>query len=176
MQTIELLRTKMISVFSIPVSSYYIVDSFSLAVCKFGRAPYCKIFRSSGADYGKCSSKKETYYGYKVHVLIILEGYITSFDITLASTDDRKGLYDLTDGWSNISILADKGYVGEGLKQELKKQSIGLFTLKRSNSNTSIDIQVEKKGRNCILTAKWAIKCGKSACQKFSRALYPLGQ
>ncbi len=41
-----------ISVFPIPVSSYYIIDSFPLAVCKFGRAPYCKTFRSSGADYG----------------------------------------------------------------------------------------------------------------------------
>ena len=34
MQTTELLRQKMISVFPIPVSSYYIVDSFPLAVCK----------------------------------------------------------------------------------------------------------------------------------------------
>ncbi len=134
MQTTELLRTKMSSVFPIPVSSYYIIDSFPLAVCKFGRAPYCKTFRSSGADYGKCPSKKETYYGYKVHALITLEGYITSFEVTPASTDDRKGLYDLTDGLSNLSILADKGYVGEELKQEMQKQNICLFTLKRSNS------------------------------------------
>ena len=134
MQTTELLRAKMSSVFPIPVSSYYIIDSFPLAVCKFGRAPYCKTFRSSGADYGKCPSKKETYYGYKVHALITLEGYITSFEVTPASTDDRKGLYDLTDGLSNLSILADKGYVGEELKQEMQKQNICLFTLKRSNS------------------------------------------
>lgn len=73
MQTTELLRQKMISVFPIPVSSYYIIDSFPLAVCKFGRARYCKAFRGHGADYGKCPSKKETYYGYKVHALITLE-------------------------------------------------------------------------------------------------------
>ena len=41
--------------------------------------------------------KKETYYGYKVHALITLEGYITSFEITPASTDDREGLRDLAD-------------------------------------------------------------------------------
>ena len=34
--------------------------------------------------------KKETYYGYKVHALITLEGYIASFEITPASTDDRE--------------------------------------------------------------------------------------
>ena len=59
MQTTELLRQKMISVFPIPVSSYYIIDSFPLAVCKFGRARYCKAFRGHGADYGKCPSKKK---------------------------------------------------------------------------------------------------------------------
>lgn len=54
--------------------------------------------------------KKETYYGYKVHALITLEGYIASFEITPASTDDREGLRDLAAHWSNITILADKGY------------------------------------------------------------------
>lgn len=55
--------------------------------------------------------KKETYYGYKVHALITLEGYIASFEITPASTDAREGLRDLADHWSNVTILADKGYV-----------------------------------------------------------------
>ena len=54
----HILNEKMISVFPIPVSSYYIIDSFPLAVCKFGRARYCKAFRGHGADYGKCPSKK----------------------------------------------------------------------------------------------------------------------
>ena len=59
MQTTELLRQKMLSVFPVPVSSYCIIDSFPLAVCKFGRARYCKTFRSQGADYGKCPSKRK---------------------------------------------------------------------------------------------------------------------
>ena len=124
MQTTELLRQKMLSVFPVPVSSYCIIDSFPLAVCKFGRARYCKTFRSQGADYGKCPSKKETYFGYKVHALVTLEGYITAFEITPASTDDREGLRDLVGNCSNITILADKGYVGEKLMQEMQEQII----------------------------------------------------
>ena len=134
MQTTELLRQKMISVFPIPASSYYIIDSFPLAVCKFGRARYCKAFRGHGADYGKCPSKKETYYGYKVHTLITLEGYILSFEITPASTDAREGLRDWAAPWSNIPILVDKGYAGENMNQEMQEKSICLFALKRSNS------------------------------------------
>ena len=137
MQTTELLREKMISVFPIPISRYCIIDSFPLPVCKFGRARYCKAFRSDGADYGKCASKKETYFGYKVHALVTLEGYITAFEITPASTDDREGLRDITEGCSNLTILADKGYVGEKLTQEMEEKNICLFALKRSNSKTN---------------------------------------
>lgn len=100
MQTTELLRQKMLSTFPLPISPYCIVDNFPLAVCKFGRARYCKVFRDHGADYGKCPSKKETYFGYKVHALITLEGYITAFEITPVSTDDREGLRDLMDNCS----------------------------------------------------------------------------
>lgn len=38
---------------------------------------------------------KETYYGYKVYALITFEGYLASFEITPASTDDREGLRGL---------------------------------------------------------------------------------
>ena len=92
MQTTELLRQKMLSTFPLPISPYCIVDNFPLAVCK--------VFRDHGADYGKCPSKKETYFGYKVHALITLEGYITAFEITPVSTDDREGLRDLMDNCS----------------------------------------------------------------------------
>lgn len=67
LQTTELIRQKMFSAFAMPYSRYLVIDSFPLAVCKFGRARYCQSFRSDGADYGKCPSKKETYFGFKVH-------------------------------------------------------------------------------------------------------------
>lgn len=134
MQTTELLRQKMISAFPIPFSPYFIIDSFPLAVCKFGRARYCRSFRGYGADYGKCPSKKETYFGYKAHALVTLEGYITSFEITPASTDDREGLRDIVESQSDLVILGDKGYVGENLTLEMKEQGICLLALKRSNT------------------------------------------
>ena len=130
----ELLREKLLSECSMSYSQYFIIDSFPLKVCKFGRAHFCKTFRCDGADYGKCPSKKETYFGYKVHAMITLEGFITTFEITPASVDDREGLRDLTDGRSDITILGDKGYVGEHLLEEQKEQGICLMSLKRSNS------------------------------------------
>lgn len=68
LQVTELIRQKLLAVFVISCSPYFVIDSFPLVVCKFGRARYCQPFRQDGADYGKCHSKKETYFGYKVHV------------------------------------------------------------------------------------------------------------
>ena len=129
-----MIRQKMFSAFAMPYSRYLVIDGFPLAVCKFGRARYCQSFRSDGADYGKCPSKKETYFGFKVHAMITLEGFITSFEITPASTDDREGLRDLAANHSGVTILGDKGYIGEALTQEMHSQGICLMALKRSNS------------------------------------------
>ena len=135
--TMELLREKLLSMFSIFHSSYAIVDSFPLPVCKFGRAHFCRSFRGFGADYGYCPSKKETYFGYKVHVLITLQGFITQFEVTPASTDDREGLRDLSEVCSHSVLLADKGYISQDLTKELGQQNICLLALKRSNSKNN---------------------------------------
>ena len=134
MQTTELLREKLLSIFFIGQSSYFIIDSFPLEVCQFGRAHFCRSFRADGADYGVCPSKKKTYFGYKVHALVTLEGFITEFIITPASTDDREGFRELTQHHSHLTILGDKGYISKTLAEEVKEQGICLMALKRSNS------------------------------------------
>lgn len=105
----------------------------SLPVCKFGRAHYCHSFCTEGANYGRCPSKKETYFGFKVHALITLEGYISAFEITPASVDDREGLRDFAENHLGLVILGDKGYTGEALSADMQNKGICLMSLKPSN-------------------------------------------
>ena len=86
-----------------------------------------------GVDYGKCPSKKETYFGFKVHALITLEGYITAFEITPTSVDDREGLRDLAQNGLSVVILGDKGYTGKVLWEKMMSQGVCLMSLKPSN-------------------------------------------
>ena len=130
LQVTELLRQKLTQSFPIPVSRYFVIDSFPLAVCKFGRARYCRSFREDGANYGRCPSKKETYFGFKVHALITIEGYITAFEITPASIDDREGLRDFAENHLCLTILGDKGYTGERLWEDMREKGICLMSLK----------------------------------------------
>lgn len=88
----------MIFVFPILSSQNFIINSFPLVICKFGRVRYYLPSRGNGANYGKCTSKKKPYFSCNVHSMITLERYITTFEITPPSTNDRKGLRDIVDG------------------------------------------------------------------------------
>lgn len=138
LQVTELLMEKLSECIDFTQSSYRIVDSFPLPVCKFGRARYAKAFRMDGATYGKCPSKKETYYGYKVHVMTTLEGFITQFEVTPANVDDRPPVFDLTDGIENIIILGDKGYTGKEFCRQLSIENKIMYALKRSGNQEDV--------------------------------------
>ena len=118
-------------------SKYKIVDSFPLINNKFGRAYFGKRLRDI-SSYGYCASKKETYYGMKVHVITDLYGAPIDYVLTKANVDDRDVLFELSN-LVNIDVLfGDKGYVrniGEELKEE---KNIKLYALKRSNSKNPL--------------------------------------
>ena len=114
-----------------------IVDSFPLVVNKFGRAYFGKRLREY-SSYGYCASKKETYYGMKVHVVTDLYGNPIDYLLTKANVDDRDALYELTDMVNIQTLFGDKGYVGN-VSEELKKgKGINLYALKRGNSKNPL--------------------------------------
>lgn len=127
-----------------------IIDSIPIPVCKFGRAVFHKAFRGI-ATYGKCPSKKETYLGFKAHMLCTLDGYITDFVLTDASKDDRSAVWDLVSNYNSLTIIGDKGYIGEKLALELKQEKeIDLISMKRNKSK----IQFPKSFRQLIFKAR----------------------
>ena len=66
--------------------------------------------------------------------MITLEGYITTFEITPTSMDEREGLRDMVESQSSLVLLGDKGYIGENLTKEMSAQGICLMALKRSTA------------------------------------------
>jgi IS5 family transposase len=132
----EMLRQQLNGVMEAYFNSDRLVDSFPLAVCEFGRAHFCRSFKSEEADYGHCASKKETYFGYKVHNIATTEGYITDFCITPASTDDRDALLDLAWGKEHhYFLIGDKGYIKKELADFLyEHRNISLIAIQRKNA------------------------------------------
>lgn len=60
--------------------------------------------------------------------MITLEGYITTFEITLASMDDREGLRDIFEGQSGLVILGDKGPIREALTKDVRSGNLSCGT------------------------------------------------
>lgn len=136
MSVIKEIREKLNLCYENYHDEYRIIDSFPLPVCKFGRAHFHRTYRGYGANYGVCASKKETYYGYKVHVLVTLDGYVTDYVITSASVDDRQALWELVSKYKgHLKIIGDKGYISPELAEELKREkNILLIYMKRNKA------------------------------------------
>lgn len=112
-----------------------IVDSLPLPVCKFGRAAFHKTFRGYGATYGRCASKKETYLGYKIHLVCNTDGYPYDFLLTSANVDDRTPVVELIKEHSCLLeyLFADKGYSGKEFRDKVEYQTgVLLFPLPKS--------------------------------------------
>lgn len=115
-------------------SDLYIIDSMPIPICGFGRAHFSKRFKDI-SSYGYCASKKETYYGLKLHAIVTLDGYITDIELTAANVDDREILWEIIPNSYQTIVLGDKGYICERITQELKSvKGTTLLALQRSNS------------------------------------------
>ena len=76
-----------------------VIDSLSIPVCEFGRGHFSKCFKCEGS-YGRCPSKKQTYFGFKFHALTTIDGFLTDYVITSANIDDRNVVWDLCEKYN----------------------------------------------------------------------------
>lgn len=130
---IELIRISVLEKLEADKEIAYIVDSMPISVCEFGRAKFCSGFKDT-AKYGYCASKKETLYGFKLHVLTTLSGIPVKYVLEGANEHDITVLPELVSNVYNVCVLGDKGYVGEDLKVDLlKTNQIKLYALQRGN-------------------------------------------
>ena len=129
------------------LDSVHIVDGFPIEVSHFKRAKNCRRFKGE-ASFGYCASKEETYYGFKGHLLVSLDGEISGFTLTQANGSEREAVWELTEGVKGL-LLGDKGYIGAGFKAELKEQGLELETPVRGNMKDSLCAGWRKRMNRC---------------------------
>jgi len=84
------------------------VDSFPLAVCRFGRAPRSRRFRGE-AGFGKDHAAKATIYGFRLHARVCWPGVVTRLSLAPAGAADLALLEELTDETGGV-CLGDRAY------------------------------------------------------------------
>jgi hypothetical protein len=142
---IDTIRKEISRITALPEELCRIIDSIPIPVCKFGRARFHKTFRGYGATYGKCPSKKETYLGYKLHLVVTLEGLVTDYILTSANIDDREATWDLPDKFIFHTFLGDKGYTGANFFSSLKfEKGITMLPLKKNNDKNQFSKELRQ--------------------------------
>lgn len=116
-------------------NTHFAIDSCPLPVCKNIRISRCRLVK--GATFrGYNASKREYFYGYKVHLITAADGRIVEFDFTPGSTHDQVGFellgFDLP---VRSTVYADKAY-NHYAQEDLLSQAAGIAfePIRRGNS------------------------------------------
>lgn len=122
-------------------SSEFAVDSFPIPVCKNIRISRCKIY--SGKEYrGYNASKKEYFYGLKVHVLTDISGIPIEFYIEPASFHDVKIFQKFTFNIKKNSVIyADAAYNHYRFEEFLEKERAIFLAVKRKVNAKNAPLQ-----------------------------------
>jgi hypothetical protein len=149
---------ELISLFSLIAAradEHYALDSFPLPVCRNIRIRRCKLVQ--GQQYrGYCASKKEYYYGFKVHLVTASDGRIIEFEFTPGASADANGLnlfqFQLP---AEAELFADKAYNNYSQERVLLEDgSMRLKPIRKSNSrqedNTYLSNWLRKQQRKHI--------------------------
>jgi hypothetical protein len=123
-----------------------VIDSLPLPVVQFHLVPASTgDWEAYGAAFGKCATKKQTIYGYRLHLLITLGGTILDFELTSADADERDAARDLLLDKRDLTVIGDKGFISAPLASELKEHSnIRLLTLPRRNQKAQVPPEVRR--------------------------------
>jgi len=120
-----------------------VIDSLPVPVIGFHLVPgaaSARYWRNEGADYGRVTTKKQTIFGYKLHLLVTLTGVIRTFSLAAASAHDVMVAPELLgEEWDRV-VLGDKGYISAPLARALREErQVTLVTPPRSNQRTQRD-------------------------------------
>lgn len=107
-----------------PFEDTYMVDSIPVPVAHIARehsTSVCREHFHSAPDKGYSAITGQYYIGYKLHLVVSLNGVYQSMDLTKASVHDVHFLKDIKHrGLRDCLLLADKGYLSG-------KQQVDLF-------------------------------------------------
>jgi hypothetical protein len=140
MGAINHIRRVVLHVLDVAQDRQCVIDSLPVPVVQFHLVPSSTgDWAAHGATFGRCPTKKQTMYGYRLHLLITVGGVILDFTVTPANTDDRDAAAELLSAAYDLTVIGDKGYIKASLTETLwDQQRIQVLTLPRRNQRRSV--------------------------------------
>jgi transposase len=145
-QAINLIRRLVLDMLDLSQDPFCAVDSVPVPVVQFHLVPQAsREWAAHGATFGKVVTKKQTIFGYKLHLLVTLNGVIVDFHLAPAHVADRSVAEDLLMAHTDLTVLGDKGYISAPLAMELAATNrIRLLTPLRRNQQHQLPTAVAR--------------------------------
>jgi hypothetical protein len=122
-------RQAVIDSLPVPVMHFHLVPS----------SPSTSTWRAAGASFGKVSSKKQTIFGYKLHLLVTLGGVILDFVLAPANIHDLTVGSELLAEQRDLLVLGDKAYYSTAVAAALHAEAgVTLFALPRASQRVQL--------------------------------------
>jgi hypothetical protein len=140
LRAFQLLRQLVLRMLDLAQDRQCTIDSLPVPVVQFHLVPGSTgDWDVHGAAFGKVTSKKQTIYGYKLHLLVTFSGVILDFHLAPANAPDLAVGIDLLSAYTDLTVLGDKAYISAAAAAELRaRQRIHLLTLPRRNQQQQL--------------------------------------
>ena len=143
---INWIRRLLLSWLDLAQDNQCIIDSLPIPVVQFHLVPAATgDWRAHEADFGKVSSKKQTIFGYKLHLLVTLGGLILDFVLAPASVTDLEAGVDILTEHTDKQVIGDKAYISQEQAAQLwQTNRLRLLTLPRKNQKKQLPEPVRR--------------------------------
>jgi len=112
-----------------PIVQFHLVPS----------SPSSGDWKAHGSTFGKVPSKKQTIFGYKLHLLIAMNGVILDFELAPANQYDLEVGFELLSEHTDLQVLGDKAYISAAKAAQLWQENrIALKTIPRRNQQKQL--------------------------------------
>jgi hypothetical protein len=132
---LECFRRWMLKDMNAELEGEVLLDTKPVPVVGYKRNKMRSDFNSS-ADYGVCVSRKLRYFGYKLVMLCSESGIPLVYDLVPANTDERQAAETVLCQVSGLTIIGDKGFIGEDWQRwQYEQTNNRVVTQKRDNQH-----------------------------------------
>ena len=137
MSAVNDLRRVVLASFDLAQDRQCAIDSLPIPVMHFHLVPSSPAkadWQAAGAAFGYVASKKQHFFGYKLHLLVTLGGVIVDFALAPANLTDLLVGEEVLAAHRDLDTLGDKAYVSRPVAQRLCAQTqVRLLTIPRRN-------------------------------------------
>jgi hypothetical protein len=142
MHALNAIRQSVLAVLDVAHDRQCAIDSLPVPVLQFHLVPGAAgtaTWQAQAADFGKVPTKKQTIFGYKLHLLVTLGGVIRDFVLAPASASDVTVGAGLLREQYDLAVIGDKAYISAPLASELRlNHAVDLVTVPRRNQRQQV--------------------------------------